>query len=303
MPTENDAEQQTPVVAEKAGPKNSPSVGETLRQLRESRQLSEKEVADKLHITMHYVRAIEANKYEKLPGEIFAKGYIKSYALLLELDPGELLAQYDAYQSRRQDRKEEAVRRVAQRQRNRNLPWVLASVFAAIACVLLAWWGITSWRSNPPVANSTPSEYPNLGQSTTELSDSEDAAIINERIEEVSPPPIAEPELPPAEFEVAAELVSSVAAVDRVYSVVAEGDDLLRISFSGDSWVEVSDSNQIQIYRDLRESGDILEITGQAPFSILLGDAPFTQMTLNGNEIDVSSEIRIDNSARLTVGL
>ena len=89
----------------------------------------------------------------------------------------------------------------------------------------------------------------------------------------------------------------------NVISVGGQGRDVLRITFSGASWVEVDDGGENQIYRDLREAGDVLEITGDAPFRILLGDAPFTSLTLNGNEIDVSENIRIDNSARLTVGL
>jgi len=89
----------------------------------------------------------------------------------------------------------------------------------------------------------------------------------------------------------------------RVITIEAIGSDLLRISFIGESWIEVNDSESRQIYRDIREAGDVLEITGSAPFNILLGDAPFINMSLNGDEIDLSADIRIDNSARLTVGL
>ena len=98
-------------------------------------------------------------------------------------------------------------------------------------------------------------------------------------------------------------LIESSEPLDQVIEINAVGSDLLRISFSGESWVEVNDGAQNQIYRDIRSAGDVLEITGNAPFSILLGDAPFTSLTFNGTEIDVSDNIRIDNSARLTVGL
>ena len=90
---------------------------------------------------------------------------------------------------------------------------------------------------------------------------------------------------------------------NRVIEISSAGSDVLRISFSGESWVEVNDETENQIYRDIRGAGDILEITGNAPFSILLGDAPFTRLTFNGTEVDVSNNIRIDNSAHLTVGL
>jgi cytoskeleton protein RodZ len=89
----------------------------------------------------------------------------------------------------------------------------------------------------------------------------------------------------------------------RVITIEAIGNDVLRISFIGESWIEVNDSESQQIYRDIREAGDVLEITGSAPFNILLGDAPLISMSLNGDEIDLSADIRIDNSARLTVGL
>jgi len=89
----------------------------------------------------------------------------------------------------------------------------------------------------------------------------------------------------------------------RVITIEAIGNDVLRISFIGESWIEVNDSKSQQIYRDIREAGDILEIIGNAPFNILLGDAPLVSMSLNGDEIDLSADIRIDNSARLTVGL
>ena len=98
-------------------------------------------------------------------------------------------------------------------------------------------------------------------------------------------------------------LIESSEPLDQVIEINAVGSDVLRISFSGESWVEVNDGAQNQIYRDIRSAGDVLEITGSAPFSILLGDAPFTSLTFNGTEIDVSDNIRIDNSARLTVGL
>ena len=47
----------------------------------------------------------------------------------------------------------------------------------------------------------------------------------------------------------------------------------------------------------------MLEIKGVAPFDVFLGDAPQIRLSLNGNDIDLSQEPRIDNSVQLTVGL
>ncbi len=70
------------------------SAGAMLREARENRGLSVFEVAEKLFLTEHYVHALESEDYEKLPGEVYVKGYIKSYALLLDLDEEQVMGAY-----------------------------------------------------------------------------------------------------------------------------------------------------------------------------------------------------------------
>ena len=70
------------------------SAGAMLRAARERQDLSVFEVSERLFLTEHYVRALEAGDFEKLPGEVYVVGYMKSYALLLGLDEGQVLAAY-----------------------------------------------------------------------------------------------------------------------------------------------------------------------------------------------------------------
>ena len=53
--------------------------GARLRAERLRRGFDEDEIADKLHITRHYLRAIEEDAYDKLPGVVFARGYVRNY--------------------------------------------------------------------------------------------------------------------------------------------------------------------------------------------------------------------------------
>ena len=116
--------------------------------------------------------------------------------------------------------------------------------------------------------------------------------------------PIGEQALsgPVDQIEVDEESTSGMGIAKTLIFVAGEGGDTLKLSFRGTSWVEVTDSSDGRKYRDLREAGDMLEITGLAPFMIFLGDASRTRLTFNGDEIDLSQEIRIDNSVQLTVG-
>lgn len=69
--------------------------GETLRQARESKGLSQAEVARKLNLTVSSLNNLESGAFDKLPGHTFARGYIRAYAKLFEMDQAELVLAFD----------------------------------------------------------------------------------------------------------------------------------------------------------------------------------------------------------------
>lgn len=70
------------------------TLGEKLRQAREERGISISEVAEQTRISPHYLESIENDDYRPLPGGIFNKGFVKSYAKYVELDEQEALQDY-----------------------------------------------------------------------------------------------------------------------------------------------------------------------------------------------------------------
>ena len=347
------------------------TAGDILHQARQRLGMNEKEVADKLHITRHYVKALESNSYEKLPGAVFAKGYLKSYALLLGLDVEDLLSRYDEFtHQQKADSKEERRLLRARKKKGRNKPLVIISLLVFIAG-FLGLWLVNSYFTQKSVSDvpNTVEPVDDVRASLPRLNELQvttqpqftlkvepekisaparqpmitpllvaGAVDVPERFLEVDPGSIvgsqvarriesgesgengessesggAEGETTLEDLTAALQVLTveqtvgaeSTVKTDqpRLISIQAIGNDILRISFTGQSWIEVNDSESQQIYRDIRAAGDVLEITGSAPFNILLGDALFTVMSLNGDEIDLSGDIRIDNSARLTVGL
>ncbi|MCY4263453.1 MAG: helix-turn-helix domain-containing protein [Gammaproteobacteria bacterium] len=71
--------------------------GSVLALARKNLELSQKDVAEKIHLTAHFVNLIENDLYEELPGHVFARGYIKLYGELLGLDSKELLTSFDRF--------------------------------------------------------------------------------------------------------------------------------------------------------------------------------------------------------------
>ena len=75
--------------------------GDRLRQAREAKGVSVRAVADSTRISERYLHALERGDLEELPGGVFDKGYIKSYAELLDIDPRPLLESYGIEERKR----------------------------------------------------------------------------------------------------------------------------------------------------------------------------------------------------------
>ena len=71
--------------------------GELLRQAREKRDWSQAEVARKLNLTVSSLNHVETGAFDKLPGHTFARGYIRAYAKLMDMDQAPLVAAFDQY--------------------------------------------------------------------------------------------------------------------------------------------------------------------------------------------------------------
>ena len=70
------------------------TLGEKLQEAREARGISISEVAEQTRISSHYLEGIEADDYSALPGGIFNKGFVKSYAKYVGVDEQEALQDY-----------------------------------------------------------------------------------------------------------------------------------------------------------------------------------------------------------------
>jgi cytoskeletal protein RodZ len=69
-------------------------VGETLRAAREMQKLTVEEVESATRIRATYLRALEREDYAAIGGSVYAKGFLRTYATHLKLDPEPLLEAY-----------------------------------------------------------------------------------------------------------------------------------------------------------------------------------------------------------------
>jgi cytoskeletal protein RodZ len=72
------------------------SVGQYLKRHREARRMSLEEVARATRVPIASMERIESGQFDELPGEVFVRGFLKSYARAVEIPCDEVLARYTA---------------------------------------------------------------------------------------------------------------------------------------------------------------------------------------------------------------
>lgn len=71
------------------------SLGEHFQRAREAKGLTLEEAAARTRILPQYLKAVEENNYARLPDEVFAKGFVRSYARILGLDEAAVVRKFD----------------------------------------------------------------------------------------------------------------------------------------------------------------------------------------------------------------
>ncbi|MDX9741118.1 MAG: DUF4115 domain-containing protein [Gammaproteobacteria bacterium] len=264
MTAEHQEEQ--PVVPAGHGVEASgPSPGEELRRAREAKGWSPELVAERLRLHPEQIRALEDDEHAAFPALIFVSGYVRNYARLLDIDPAPLLATLQPVEA------STPVIRVESGAPRRRFSVdfgpvaVTATLLGIVAAVLLIWFGARSGPA-PVVAEdgSPPAAAAFSVAPEEEISAPFDQSAMDEVREEL----------------VRGEQATPAAAVDDAAgSSAAE----LVLRFSGASWVEISDATGRRLAVRMGADGDELRLRGQAPFDVLLGNAPNVSLEYNGS--------------------
>ena len=70
------------------------------------------------------------------------------------------------------------------------------------------------------------------------------------------------------------------------------GSDQLRVTLAEDCWVEVRDARGTRLYSGMARRGANLAIAGNAPMTVVLGNAPAAQLLFNGRPVEVASHTK-----------
>ncbi|MCG6263077.1 cytoskeleton protein RodZ [Vibrio vulnificus] len=286
-------------------------VGTLLKRKRESMGYTQKQVADRLRLRVNVIEQIDDNQFESGQVATFTRGYLRSYARLVGLDEKIILDALDnTGDAQHQEQEMQSFSRKTNTEKhNSRIMLITWGIFIIITGISSLWW----WQNQ---------QENSLAQSVNQAAQLEDAVIeeseppliddvvmqemdatteSNEQNEVSSEESPASPESvealevetlePIVEAEADAELqVEPQAAVVEVTSEASKtnGETALTMAFRSDCWVQVKDASGKTLISGIRKSGQDLNLSGQAPFNVILGAPEGVTMTFASEPVDLS---------------
>lgn len=286
---------------------------------REAQGLSQQAAADSLHLPLRYIEWLETGDFEKLPSMVFARGYLSSYAKLLQLDVITFTTAFDRlYGSPCQKTAIHSVSKV-QQQVKMGDPVMRVSgwLFLLLILAVVVWWWETQYGLAPvqaPASSATTdmSSAPELSSSKVEgnklilpvTSDIEQA----ESPSDIEAGNAAQPDEdePPRYLsaEETAQLKQQLTDEEPAAVPVANNDSVsvaveqsaaspaggLFVRFSQDCWLQAKDRQGNSLYSGLKRSGEQLILPSADALTLRIGKVSAVEaISFNGKPVDLST--------------
>lgn len=282
--------------------------GALLAAARAAQNLTIADVARQLKLSAHQVAALESDQFERLPGPVFVRGFVRNYARLLNMDPDRILGMMS-------DPAGADV--VTAMPTNRGVPFSTAAargsprvlwLAALLAVVVLAAYEFY-WRDRGFfIASPAPQPAPvTVAPAKDELPRAVVSAVATDALvpaPEPSAPPVApvapETALPPGEAPALVEAAASSdeAAPSSVTAAPARDEGELRFVFDRESWVQVRDADGKAIFTRLNAAGSEQRVAGKPPFTLVIGNAEGVRLSFNDRAIELGPHIVGEGVAR-----
>ena len=292
--------------------------GHQLMLAREKAGMDIEEAARAMNLRVEVVQALEDSNLDALPPVTFVHGYVRTYAKLLGLSEEKLLQEFDEEVPHEKETELQPRSSLADEADSQTPVVKLITGVIIVLAVVVLLYAIYSYyadksnhigllsQSGSDVEIQLPPEAPLIEQQAQITED--DVAVVEPQQPELEPetvtetPQAAAVEAEPAEAEVAVD-----AAEPEIMAMQSEqfmtGSDTLAMSAEGESWVEIVDANEIRLFYGMIDQQQDINLTGQAPFDIFLGNAPVVTLSVNAADIDMTKFTRSNNIAHVKISV
>lgn len=131
--------------------------GAGLARIRKKLNISQEQIADKLHLRVAVIELLESDDYENMPEPVFIKGYLRAYANILDLDPVPILDSFNQlckveraveksplWQSKKESHLAEHL-----------IKWVTVAFAIAVVIIVSLWWHNSKDNNQDLLSNIT----------------------------------------------------------------------------------------------------------------------------------------------------
>ncbi|MDQ3528694.1 MAG: DUF4115 domain-containing protein [Actinomycetota bacterium] len=259
-------------------------IGETLRTARRQQGVALSDAVAQTRVRESYLTALEEENFAVLGGHVYAKGFLRSYARFLGLDPEPLVEAYRAEHEQADDLVSLVQRRPAVAMRSQRPPGLIIGLgVVALVIVTLFIIGLGAngrpgsdvvLRGAPePVRTSEPAQA--AARSPTGRSE-------RPRPQRARPRERTGPRQEPNRESNREPTGVPVPNTDPTEQVSGDGVDLELASTGGDSWMRVT-VDGVEQFEGVQPQGETESYSGQS-ITVRIGDAGVVEVTVNGEE-------------------
>ncbi len=311
---------QQPVVSEPAG--------QQLKRAREQKGLSVSAVADAQHLRPAVIHAIEDGDYGQIDSELFLKGYVRTYARQVDLDPDAMISTLDKeLEPLRQEKAQaEELNPLVDIERRRRQKRRMAKLLFFLLFIAIVVFAGLRFLDNTGITTSTPEESDSVDAPSETIEpvesepDSNDASEAGTSTDEevavaqtapVNPEPVTDEQnvtAPSGDIgESRVPVVTSApepAFQESAQPEAAVGSARLEMTFSDECWVQVTDSAGNRLVGSLQRDGDRIEVSGRVPIEVIVGAVDAIEsIRFDGEAVDMSGFRVVNNRAEFTLDI
>jgi cytoskeleton protein RodZ len=272
--------------------------------------LSVGDVARHLKLTPAQVEALEEGAYERLPGRVFVRGFLRNYAKLLGIDPQPLLRRIEHEMPQPKVVQEAPYQAEAVMPTGEKSNWPL---YSGVILIVIAALAAYEFGFNSPPATDTPPAAPADAAGVSPAAPPAPAPAAGAPAAALPPPaptpPVATAKAQPSAASLpAAPGAAAPGAVagaqnpqaQQPASDVRPGERELLFRFETESWVEIRDRNDKVIFSKLNRPGAEERVSGTPPLKLVVGNARGVRLNYGNENIDLTPHIGV-TVARLTL--
>ncbi|CAH6856008.1 putative Cytoskeleton protein RodZ [Vibrio chagasii] len=304
MNTEHDTQTQEPIAP-------ALEAGTLLKNQREALGLTQKQISDRLKLRISLIQQIEENQFESDQVATFMRGYIRSYAKYVNLDEKVVLnALRHSGDAQHEDQEMLSFSRKTKTEKHNSRIMLLTwGIFAVIVGISSLWWwqnqqqdtlsqSLANTESSEELAveESLDPEFASLEVIEAEqndaaasvIEDTEGLAAISDAADTSAALDVTD-EQPAVDAEPAVELETVEATTAPETTPTPEvTTKALTMQFTADCWIQVKDATGKTLSTGIKKAGQSLNLSGTAPYKVILGAPEGVSMTFASEPVDLS---------------